>query len=621
MTRRAEQDGEAQAYEGRDLRGALKKLAKGPMHFALGTTRSREPVLLVHRTKSARALARELKEEHGAAQATHGTASADGDALVLDVEGPRMSGMRKLVKQALKNERITTYPKTRVLVGGQESQDDEAEDGEAQGEAVPAELLALRDSISARGAIVTGLLQQVASTTPADRASLIAYCRDCGELERRARDCSDADLLAFSKSCGGRARKIAGLLKTAGAAAGAPGKSAGAAGGPGAGAPGGSGIGGSVGQGGANRPADVARVQQLLSGQGYRVAVDGKCGPGTIGAIRSFQAARGGVCDGLVEPGRNTWRYLCGQTPAKPPQYGGGAKPPQYGGGAKPPQHGGGAYGREPIPHEVEELGAGRYPPRADELAAEDSGRLAQADQVELEDGKLSGTAWEGQTPDGEVKILSGSIEGDEDGGSLSGFLGQRKGDDETETIGAFEFKTGSGEGDDGFFGVKGSAAGAKGEYDFSKYGPDGAVLKVDGGAGTASADAWVNDEGAAAGLQANVGEFSGTIGSQGTGDRDGTVRFGVSEGGGYAGRLHWADKDGDGTPEYGVGADFGPVSFDVKTEDPLRWVSENNGPLGPMNTVIGQFDDSNQTNDALKGAEDLGRTVGGIASDLFGGD
>jgi len=250
MSRRAEQDGDSEAIEGKgDLRAAMKKLAKGPMNFALGTNSLREPVLLIHRTKNARALARELKEQHGAAQATHGTASADGDALVLDVEGPRLTGMRKLVKQALKNERITTYPKTKFLVGGEEDQDDEEEEGGA-----PAELLALRDSINQRGPTVTGLLQRLASTTPADRATLIAYCRDCGELERRAADCGDAELVAFSKSSGGRARKIAGLLKTAGgspgagAAPGAAGGTPGAAGAPGSGAPGGMGIGGSVGQ-------------------------------------------------------------------------------------------------------------------------------------------------------------------------------------------------------------------------------------------------------------------------------------------------------------------------------------------------------------------------------------
>ncbi|NJL63724.1 MAG: hypothetical protein HC903_20145 [Methylacidiphilales bacterium] len=37
----------------------------------------------------------------------------------------------------------------------------------------------------------------------------------------------------------------------------------------------------------------------------------------------------------------------------------------------------------------------------------------------------------------------------------------------------------------------------------------------------------------------------------------------------GYSARGHWGDQDKDGRKEIGFGADVGPVSFDIKTEDP----------------------------------------------------
>lgn len=605
MTSRA-RDEESEIVGKGDLRAAVKRLSKGPMHFAIGTTRGREPVLLMHKTKSARALARELKEEHGAAQATHGVATGEGDELVLDVEGPRLGGMKKLVKLALKKERITTFARTRVRVDGEEEGDDDEDDvtryptGVAierdpslgdEGVRIDAGLAALRDSIGARGGLVSGLLPRLGQASAEERAALIAYCRDCAELEKRSRGCGDRSLETLGKSCGERARKIAGMLKgSSGGARPAPPP-----------APACAALGGSVGQGGANRPADVAHVQQLLVDHGQRILVDGKCGPATIAAIRAFQSKHLGMADGLVEPGRNTYRALCGQAPVTPPKGGGGAYPQQPGYPAQPgyPQQ---PYGRPP--RELERPGL-----------SQPLGHAVEGDARAYE-----GTLYRSQGPDGEVSVLSGSIEGDDRGFSASGHIARVEGDGHTSTLGAGEVRGGYIEdGDRWWAGGKAGVAGAREEYDFSRYGPDGAVLKAEGAAGTAGADAWVSDEGAALGLGANAGEGSVTLGSQGTGDRDGTVRVGVGEGVGLAGRLHWGDADKDGNREFGVGGDIGPVSFDVKTEDPLRFVGENNGPLGPLNTVIGQVDDSNMTNDALRGAEDAGRAIGGAVSDLFG--
>jgi hypothetical protein len=75
-----------------------------------------------------------------------------------------------------------------------------------------------------------------------------------------------------------------------------------------------SGLGGSVGAGGKNNPDDVRAVQAALG-----IDVDGKCGPGTIGAIKAFQKSIGmGNPDGRVDVGGATSRALAG---------GGGSQP------------------------------------------------------------------------------------------------------------------------------------------------------------------------------------------------------------------------------------------------------------------------------------------------------
>jgi len=116
-----------------------------------------------------------------------------------------------------------------------------------------------------------------------------------------------------------------------------------------------------------------------------------------------------------------------------------------------------------------------------------------------------------------------------------------------------------------------------------------GGDISGDVGAGTASADASFNpDTGVSVGAQANIVEGSVTFGAPSNkSDTDESVRFGLSEGVGAAGRLHWGDTDKDNNREYGFGFDAGPVSFDVKTEDPLRTAAKGAAygmlaPLGP---------------------------------------
>ena len=73
---------------------------------------------------------------------------------------------------------------------------------------------------------------------------------------------------------------------------------------------------GSVGRGGANLPADVKLVQELLNRHIVEsprwLAVDGICGPKTIAAITEFQTRRFGKADGRVDPGHKTIQSLTG---------------------------------------------------------------------------------------------------------------------------------------------------------------------------------------------------------------------------------------------------------------------------------------------------------------------
>ncbi len=123
---------------GADLKAELKRLSKGTMSFAFGLKDAQTPLLILHRNKTARALGTQIKAELGAKQATFGTASGSGVELVLDVEGPRLSGIGKKVKLLLRQEQISLYTKVKVRRGGVE----EAAEGDDQaaGTGAPATL-------------------------------------------------------------------------------------------------------------------------------------------------------------------------------------------------------------------------------------------------------------------------------------------------------------------------------------------------------------------------------------------------------------------------------------------------------------------------------------------------
>lgn len=79
----------------------------------------------------------------------------------------------------------------------------------------------------------------------------------------------------------------------------------------------------------------------------------------------------------------------------------------------------------------------------------------------------------------------------------------------------------------------------------------------------------YANDHTLTVGAQAAVAEGALQVGrSDPESATDWTARGGASEGPGLAFRAHYGDADGDGVRETGIGADIGPVSFDVTTEE-----------------------------------------------------
>lgn len=85
-----------------------------------------------------------------------------------------------------------------------------------------------------------------------------------------------------------------------------------------------------------------------------------------------------------------------------------------------------------------------------------------------------------------------------------------------------------------------------------------------------ANAQADFGQDGATLGGGANVLSGAVTVGNKNPSARnnmDTSARVGAGLGLGFGGRGHWGDKDNDGVPEVGFGADFGQFSVDLKSE------------------------------------------------------
>lgn len=228
----AKDDGDgAELLEGRDLRTAAKQLAKGPMKFAFGFKDPRTPVLLLAKNKSANALRNELKKVHKVTKATHGMASAEDKTLVLEVEGPDIPNMDRMVKVLLRKEKVGKLTEARVEAkeGAQELAEEDEEEiamatapraasASASAPAPEADLEELR-ALQARiqqleGPIATALQRVVQGG--GDPRPVQQYVGLCTELGRRARGCGDAALVAFAMTALERAKRMSAVLERAG---------------------------------------------------------------------------------------------------------------------------------------------------------------------------------------------------------------------------------------------------------------------------------------------------------------------------------------------------------------------------------------------------------------------
>ena len=241
---------------------------------------------------------------------------------------------------------------------------------------------------------------------------------------------------------------------------------------------------------------------------------------------------------------------------------------------------------------------------------------------------KGKGAVLRAKQGDDEGELLSGEFESGENGTSAKGAIAKVRRQDGAivDTVGEVEVSP-----------QKAAVTGIKREVDINKASggllPDNIVAKGDAAAGTASAEASANDDSISVGAQANVGEGSLTLGTSGTKNDDGSdsdldqsFRFGLSAGGGLAGRVHFGDADKDGNPEIGVGADFGFVSFDVKSEDPVRTgiglMTAAQGPIALLPATFGPggtTDDENLTKKFVDPKEgvDAGRGLAGDAKEV----
>ena len=127
-----------------------------------------------------------------------------------------------------------------------------------------------------------------------------------------------------------------------------------------------------------------------------------------------------------------------------------------------------------------------------------------------------------------------------------------------------------------------GKTPSVQGSASWGMKGGPGGYVHGDAAGPAFDVSAYGGESGFGLGAQASVGGFNVGGGTTGT-DVDEYGKFGLSEGVGAAVRGSWGDTDGDGFREYGGGLDLGPVSVDMRTEDPFRSGVRNFVPGGAL--------------------------------------
>ncbi len=148
--------------------------------------------------------------------------------------------------------------------------------------------------------------------------------------------------------------------------------------------------------------------------------------------------------------------------------------------------------------------------------------------------------------------------------------------------------------------------------------GPGGVYGNLQADALGADAQAQFNpQQGANVGATAYLAQAAITAGDIGTDATDSEARIGLAAGVGAAGRLHWDDADGDGNREYGFGADIGPLTFDVRSEDPVRDFIPG---LDTAASLFGVDQGTNITNAAGRGIANAASATASFVGGIFSG-
>ena len=136
-------------------------------------------------------------------------------------------------------------------------------------------------------------------------------------------------------------------------------------------------------------------------------------------------------------------------------------------------------------------------------------------------------------------------------------------------------------------FQLGGKSPSVQGSAAWNTVNPDGtpgpgAYVHGDASGAAFDVSSYAGESGFGFGAQASVAGFNVGGGTTGT-DVDEYNKVGLSEGVGAAVRGSWGDTDHDGFREYGGGLDLGPVSVDMRTEDPFRSGVRNFIPGGAL--------------------------------------
>ena len=313
----------------------IKKVAKGPMNFAFGYDDAGDPVMILGspNKKAGKALAALLKDKADVTKPTFGVASEKGDALQFDVQGNKVAGMGKGVKEYLKENKITTYTKIIVNGGEEEAPEGQGEEGptgtpgpaamggqDSEGTAIsPGELKTILkdvlkelpkvDLAELTPGILSGLLKEVQQDAPANAGAddmkdllreLLGKYKGGGKGKFEEKN---DDIPPFKPGVQDNGDEVPPFKP--GVQDEEPKQDATRP----------FEIGASVGAKGKNKPEDVQMVQaQLNKVAKSGLEVDGKCGQKTIAAIFKYQKGCGIPADGRIDPGGMTERMLKGKS-------------------------------------------------------------------------------------------------------------------------------------------------------------------------------------------------------------------------------------------------------------------------------------------------------------------